>query len=155
MTEDRTQKDLLTLVLELAREKIAKPEHWTKDALARMPLSAGHNFSGAGLETSPDSPYACCWCAEGAIRWAIANYKRDEPDGYGEYALDDETQLALRKEAYAAFYRGAVKAGVPYAVLYEAMTGPKTPHPCEINDRADTTHEHVIAAFTEAIRELG
>lgn len=153
---DRTQEDLLTIVLEMARDKIAKPERWTKDALARMPLSAGHNFSGAGLETSPDSPYACCWCAEGAIRWALANYKHDEADDYGEYALDDSMTAALREDAFITLYQGAVEAGVPYAVLHHAAQHPaRRLDPCEYNDRPDTSHAHIIAAFDAAIRELG
>lgn len=159
MTEDRTQKDLLTLVLEMARKKIAEPARWTKGALARMAVSIGldplllHGLQG--IKTSPNSAYACCWCAEGAIRWAVANYKRDEPDDYGEHALDSHEQRMLIEDAYIAFFHGAVRAGVPYAVLWHAAHPLNRLDPCEINDRADTTHAHVIAAFDEAIRELG
>jgi len=45
-----------------ARAKIAKPEDWTQDALAR-------NALGHGLYSSHDHA-AVCWCALGAIRAA-------------------------------------------------------------------------------------
>lgn len=44
-------------ILRAAREKIARPEHWTKGMYAR---------ATDGEYAAPRSPRAVCWCALGA-----------------------------------------------------------------------------------------
>ena len=45
-------------VLRAARELLSDPARWTKGAWAE---------DGAGMEVSPVSPNAVCWCVEGAL----------------------------------------------------------------------------------------
>jgi hypothetical protein len=104
-------------VLKAARARIEKPEHWTQGAFARNAL---------GRNVHPTHPSACCFCVEGAVR-------------YADMRLPGSQRGAARTQLDTTAYE---ISGNCYAAAF--------------NDAPSTTHADVLALFDRAIeREEG
>ena len=130
MTEDRTDIDRLVLVLETARKRILDPQHWIKDYYAR---STEVDEGGEAFATSATSAYAACWCAEGAVMWAVR--RLDESHEAEGVSVDDAKRVVCE--------------------AFNTAHSKNFPHLHVANDAPETTHEMMITAFDHAIRELG
>jgi len=130
--------DTLLTVLKMARGRIDTPEKWAKGAFA---------LDAEGNAINPRYEGAVCLCAEGAIRWALWEFKQEEPNEYGEHNLTGHDAYEIKRLAYNAVWKAAHEAGVP------GVDAPSEDfdYPSNFNDLDTTTHEHVLAAFDGAI----
>jgi hypothetical protein len=118
------QEDLLK-VLESARARIDRPEQWCKEWAA---------LDAEDQPVRPTAGSACKWCAEGAVRWAMITHFSD---------LEYSETISLKLAAFDAVAEAATQEGeLTYLV------------PSEFNDREDTTHADVLAAFDKAIADV-
>lgn len=71
-----TPKEIDLKIIKKARETIAKPENWTRGAMAR---------DRQGNPARADSAEACAWCSVGALHHAI--YLETEVEGHSAILL--------------------------------------------------------------------
>lgn len=150
MTHPREQPDMLVSILELAAKRIAKPEQWTKGAIARADNAPWRMADGSAAITSPRNSNATCWCWSGAVIWAVREALADRECEREEDANpEDDAFLAevdeLRQAACYVLGNAALELGLPASETGSIII---------TNDHPNTTHEQVIAATKHAIREL-
>lgn len=100
--------------LRAARNKIARPENWTKKSLAR---------DAAGSLVDYTSPYACCFCIVGAVIVTSPNPGRTAADIWGWDARSEALRLlgeAANTNFLPTFNDNATHDGV-LAVFDEAI----------------------------------
>lgn len=111
-------------ILQKARKLISKPEAWTKGSFARD--------AEGRICNSDRSPFACSWCALGAINYSTNSFTM----------AFDAFRLA----------RSLLCKAVRARVTHDDSDNPTT-NPASYNDSPSTTHADILAVFDDAIAQ--
>lgn len=121
-------------VLERARQIIAQPFSWRKDASAGRRNELGDLVASV----SYSDPNANCWCATGAVALAAREMVSDDgavPRSYVSSKLEQRALLVLAQNL-------SKKADFEFG----SVVG--------FNDDADTTHKQVLNMFDRSIKKV-
>lgn len=138
--------DITLDVMRAARVYIETPEKWIQGALATAPdnpLTQEKTFS-----VNPRSAIATCWCFEGAIKRALHEYQRDEPDRWGYYALHADDRSFLQEDIFRMFSEKARALKLP------CLGDPDEARPADYNDHPDATHTSILGCLDVCIAEV-